>query len=292
MKKSDLNGGDLTESDSLDFRYLYSALSSEMEAACTYEYMRESQILRDTLNAPAENERRKKALELQSPFLLSLTPEQCVRLMLALQMAGFPKSWKRLSDTSRTKLVSLLAGSKNRTKRGDKQLYPPVIIEQGWPEFDHSENCWRVGQLEPFELSLFRKWEHSGRKCFFGFIRIDCAYNETEARDAFKNEFKKHWPKTRGGGAPKWRERLKQLAVMRIWKWKRDQWKRLNLVAKFCNYKGCVREATAWEERCSLGYGDREPMSEAAKVEMSRARSDARTFFQSLFFPDEEPLSW
>ena len=53
-------------------------------------------------------------------------------------------------------------------------------------EFDPLENCWRVGQLEPFELSLFKGWEHSGRPLFFGFIRIDRTYNETEAVEAFR----------------------------------------------------------------------------------------------------------
>src|SRR5262249_46428205 len=138
--------------------------------------------------------------------------------------------------------------------------------------------------------SLFKGWEYSGRKCFFGFIRIDCTYNETEASKAFKNEFRKRRPKTSGGGRANWRARLTQLAVMRIWKQEPDQWKRLKLVAEFCGYKGCMEELAAYKERCKEGHGN-EPMGDAAKVEISSARSEARKFFQSLF-PGEEPLSY
>lgn len=97
------------------------------------------------------------------------------------------------------------------------------------------------------------------------------------------------WEK-KGGGDAKWRDRLNQLAVMRIWKHERNQWKRLKLVAKFCGYKGCIQEADAYEKRCKEGDAD-EPMGNAAKVEMSRARSEARKSFQGLF-PREEPLSY
>jgi hypothetical protein len=282
-----------------DFRDLFpSPPSSEIEAACLYEYMRESQTLRGALNASTEKERRKIGSQLVTPFFLSFTEDRFFRLMVALQEAGFPKPWKRLSKPSQKQLVALLAESMERTMRRDKRLYPPVIIEQGWQEFDYSENCWRVGQLQPFELSLFKRWEHSGRKCFFGFIRIDRAYSETEAVEAFTNEFRKHWPKTRGGGGAKWRERLKQLAVMRICAHERKrsagdyikQWKRVQLVAEFCGYHGCVKEAAAYEKRCEEGRGD-ESMSKAAKVEISSACSEARKFFQSLF-PREEPLSY
>lgn len=207
--------------------------------------------------------------------------------MLELHNAGFPKPWSQVLNECKTQLVSLLANSAERATQRDKTLYPPVIIEQGAAEFVH-DGCWRVGQLEPFELSLFR--EHSGRKCFFGFIRIDRAYNETEAVEAFRQEFRKRWPKTKGGGSTNWSERLKQLVVMRIWKQEPDRWRRLKLVAELCGYKGCVEELAAYNERCKEGYGD-EPMNAVAKVEMSRARAKGRKFFQSLF-PGEEPLSY
>jgi hypothetical protein len=289
MKKFD--GFDLVES--LDFRFLHSASPSDIETACKYEYMRESQALRDAL---AKGE--KKGPVLPSRFLPVLTFPQLGRLMLALQKAGFPTPWKRLAKVSRKRLVSLLAQSREETMRGDKAaeippIYPPLVIETV-----HFDSLAKDHELpyhwpsEPSEPSLFQTWERSGRKYFFGFIRIDEDYNETEAVAAFRAWFRAHYAKTKGGGGPKWRNRLKQLAVMRIWKHERNQWKRLQLVAKFCRYKGCVKEAAAYKERCKQeGHGD-EPMSDAAKVEMSSARAEAREFFQRLFSGCEKPLSY
>jgi hypothetical protein len=267
-----------------DFRDLFPLPpSSEIEAACLYEYMRESQTLRDAITGE-----RKSGQGLPSPFLPNLTLPRLGYLIVKLQSAGFPKPWKQLSKRLQTLLFSLLVTGAKRP--GDTKLYPPVIIEQGGPEFDYSENCWRVGQLQPFELSLFKRWEHSGRKCFFGFIRIDTAYNETEAVEAFRNEFRNRWPKRKRGGARQYHDLLNKLAVMRIWKNKRDQWNRLKFVAELCGYKGCVNELAAYKERCKQGYGD-QPMGNSAKVEMSMARNEARAFFQRLF-PGEEPLSY
>jgi hypothetical protein len=76
---------------------------------------------------------------------------------------------------------------------------------------------------------------------------------------------------------------LKALSVMRIWKvHKRDPWKRLELVANTCAYAGCVNELAEYKERCSQGRGD-EPMSNAPKAEMSKARKDALSCLQSHF---------
>jgi len=281
----------------LDAECDFQGLSSEeIETACAYEYMRESRTLRDALNARTEDERKKKSQDLpSSPFFLSLTEAQFVLLKLALQRSGFPKPWKRLSKKVQKQLVSLIRKSTKGAMRGDKVIYPPVIIEDGSPELDHFEGHWRVGQLEPFELSLFKRWERSGRRCFFGFIRIDRGYNETEAIEAFKKEFRKRWGKTKGGNRERSGARLKNLAVMRLWKrfpgrGYLEIYKRLNLVAEFCGYTGCVKEAAEYKERRQVGRGD-EPISKAAEVEMSSARSDARTFFQTLF-PGEEPLSY
>jgi hypothetical protein len=84
---------------------------------------------------------------------------------------------------------------------------------------------------------------------------------------------------------------LKALSAMRIWRvHKRNQWKRLGLVAKVCGYKGCVKELAEYKERCSQARGD-EPMSNTAKVEMSKARKDALSCFQHLF-PGEKPSNF
>jgi len=83
---------------------------------------------------------------------------------------------------------------------------------------------------------------------------------------------------------------LKELSVMRLYKAARKPWKRLELIANVCCYKGCVEEWKAYKERCKQGRGD-EPMGQIAKTEMSDARKGARTFFKSLF-PAEEPSNW
>jgi hypothetical protein len=120
-------------------------------------------------------------------------------------------------------------------------------------------------------------------------FRLDEAYDMTAACAAFKAWFLKRYAKRKKGNS-QFYGKLNQLAVMRIRKREREQWKRLKLVAKFCGYNGCVKEAAAYKERCNQGRGD-QPMSDAAKVEMSSASADAREFFQRLF-PREEPLSY
>jgi hypothetical protein len=147
------------------------------------------------------------------------------------------------------------------------------------------------------EERLLEQWRETayygaapGRNYFFGLFRLDETYNESEAVKAFRAWFRERHAKTKGGGAPQWRARLNQLAVMRIWKREHAQWKRLKRVAKFCGYKGCEDEWAEYEERCGQGRGD-EPMSKAASVEMSDARKGALIYFQSLF-PGLNPLSY
>ena len=84
---------------------------------------------------------------------------------------------------------------------------------------------------------------------------------------------------------------LKALSVMRIWKLhNRNQWKRLKLVAKNCDYEGCARESEEYERRRRRAHGN-QPMSDDAKVEMSKARAHALSFFHRLF-PWEMPSNY
>jgi hypothetical protein len=247
--------------------------------------MLESGMLRGALNAPGEDERKEKAYCLRTPFFLGLSEERFFRLKVALQRAGFPAPWKELSEVSRTELVSLLTGTKNLL---------PVVIEQGWPEFDYSENCWRVGLLKLSESSLFKGREHSGRGYFFGFIRIDQDYSETEAVEAFRNEFRKRWGKRKGGGGAKWQAKLNDLVVMRICKQFRDRdpIKRVEHVARLTTSgfagckKWCKERQKAIREKRYVERG----ISQAAHEETSHARAEACRFFQTLF-PGEEPLN-
>jgi hypothetical protein len=84
---------------------------------------------------------------------------------------------------------------------------------------------------------------------------------------------------------------MKALSVMRICKLHKGKpWKKLELVAKVCGYKGCVSEAAEYKSRCKEGRGDR-PMGKTAQTEMSDARSRALKFFQRLF-PGETPSNY
>src|SRR5436190_2004741 len=127
MKEVDFDEDNLSET--VDFRFLDSASPSQIEAVCLYEYMCESQTLRDALNAARDDERKRGTYGLLSPFFLSFVAAQFLRLMVKLQCAGFPKPWKRLSKAFQRRLVSLLAGSTKRIARRDKKRYPPLIIE-------------------------------------------------------------------------------------------------------------------------------------------------------------------
>jgi hypothetical protein len=222
-------------------------------------------------------------------------------LLVALLEVGFPKPWNQLTKAAREELVRVIS----RWYAERKKSYPPVMIKAGVPERDYEREMaspiWRLtlsdreSHWPPKSPTDSFFAEQSKRKYFYGFIQIDEGYNETEAVEAFRAWFRERWGKTKGGNRERWGAQLKNLVVMRLWKrfprrHYRELYKRLNLVAQFCGYKGCVKEAAEYKERCGEGRGD-EPISKAAEVEMSRARSEARTFFQSLF-PGEEPLSW
>jgi hypothetical protein len=87
------------------------------------------------------------------------------------------------------------------------------------------------------------------------------------------------------------RSYLKALCVMRICKLHKSKpWKKLELVAEVCGYKGCRIEAAEYKSRCKQGHGDR-PMGKAAKTEMSDARARALEFFRRLF-PGETPSNY
>ena len=271
-----------------NFKPLLPGLSSkEIKTLCLYEYMRESQALRDLHDQDDASNR--PVVRVRPAFADKFGWDATLRLVLALRNAGFPNPWKALSKSARDQLSQAFTGWDDERKKN----YPPVVIEPALERDLEREQeqgarfpIWRIRSFEP-EL---RRCQRSRRKYFYGLIRIDEAYNETEAVKAFRNEFRKRWPTTRGGGGTDWRARLNQLAVMRIRKHERDPWKRLKLVTEFCHYKGCRDEVTAYKERCKQGRGD-EQMGKTTQVEMSNARAEARAFFQSLF-EGEEPLSY
>jgi hypothetical protein len=258
--------------------------SKQVEACCYYEYFRESAAMREAFK------------EVRPMPLKGYRDEDgdYARLSFALRMAGFPVQWNQLNCDRRKELANVLAW---RAK--DKRKHPPLVVSELPLE------CFYHPDVQDEELK--RWWEkayvaasfsdaesfpyHDGHSYCYGLFRLDESYNETEAGEAFKTWFTKRRDKTKGGGRNTWKAKLNNLVVMRIWNKERDQWKRLKLVAELCGYKGCKEELVEYEWRCGQGRGPDEPMSSAAKVEMSSARSEARIFFQGLF-PGEEPLSY
>jgi hypothetical protein len=149
-----------------------------------------------------------------------------------------------------------------------------------WPPESERDVCFFGSQLQ--------------RKYFYGFIRIDEGYNQTEKADAFKTWLSERYRKTKGGGTSDWRAKLNNLVVMRLWnRFRNDPIKRVEHVAKLtiAGFNGCK---TFWNDRRKAVREKRsveQRISKAANEEMSRARKDALKYFQSLF-PREKPLSY
>jgi hypothetical protein len=84
---------------------------------------------------------------------------------------------------------------------------------------------------------------------------------------------------------------LKALSTLRISKlYKKNRWKRLEYVAKFCGYEGCVREFAEHKHRKNRWQAT-EPISSQARKEMSGARTRALKIFQ-YFFPWGMPSNY
>ena len=264
-----------------------------------------SAIAAITSSSPAGRRRR-----VLPSFGENMFPSETFRLVLALQKAGFPKPWNRLNKNARQELVSAISDWDDQRKKCN----PPILIEETKPErnLERESEIMDVGRVPhvPFPIwrleplpgrELGRDWGPSDRrKYFFGFIRIDEGYNETEAVKAFRAWFKDHWRETKGGGSPKWQAKLNDLVVMRVSKrFRDDPIKRVEHIVKFTipgskrvGFKGCKEW---WKDRCrakkaKLGFVNGR-LSKATNEEMSKARADALKFFQSLF-PGERPLSW
>jgi hypothetical protein len=292
---------------------------AEREAACKYEYMRESQLLRDKLKVPRSAESLKgqkegvqeKRVNAADKFLRGETVPWGGQfwLRVALLKSGFPKPWKCLTKQAQKEFVTVIG----RSAESRKNAYPPVLIKAGAPELvspgvpGRSSNVWRL-MLSEHEFHWPPQSEtdtcffgsQAKREYFYGFIRIDEAYNQTELRAAFTTWLKGRYDKTKsgGGGWPQWQGKLNDLVVMRVWNafpGKKNVIKRVEHVANLTTtgFKGCKKY---WKEYCkakkSGHYVDhRMSESKAANEEMSRARTEALKFFQRLF-SGEKPLSW
>jgi hypothetical protein len=135
------------------------------------------------------------------------------------------------------------------------------------PDKPYDRIYWR---LEPSEPQLLHGWEQSERKYFFGFIRIDEGYDQTDACDAFKTWFVAKF-RQRTHGNPQFWAKLLQLAAMRV----RHSYKRIDrqrLLAKLTGKAAYKRD------------------QRVADIQLSRDCKGALEFFQSLF-RGQRPIS-
>jgi hypothetical protein len=154
------DGGDLSKS--VDFRFLRDSSRAEMEAACKYEYMRESQALRNFLGT------QKHATQATVSPWMDLTLVKGLDWMVLLQRAGFPRSWRMLTKTERQNLVSILATSEDQHPNAPES---PVRIEPAAVELDEIERtpddwCTYHWRLEPREPKLIQQhnWSNFGTR--------------------------------------------------------------------------------------------------------------------------------
>src|SRR5215510_505018 len=99
--------------------------SPEIETACKYEYMRESQRLRDAVQRDGH------------PVLPSFLQEnlnwyEVLRLMSALRKARFAKPWNSLKPNAKRELILTVSEWDEERKKSD----PAVVIEDATPVRD------------------------------------------------------------------------------------------------------------------------------------------------------------
>jgi hypothetical protein len=261
---------------------------NEIETACKYEYMRESQVLRDEIeNFQADWNRTFKPFNSSGAIIASrprhvlpsfahenLRASERYHLVYdALWKGGFPKPWNQLDQRAKNELIKRITG----WKADRKKSHPPLIIEEASPKPDeklnydpdkpHDRLYWR---LIPSEPRLLHAWEQSGRKYFFGFIRVDESYSKKETCEFFNKWLATQFAK-RTHGNPQFLGKLLQLAAMRV----RHHYKRRDR-------KGILADLTG-----KAAYkGD----EHVADIQLSRDCKDALQFFQSLF-RGQRPIS-
>jgi len=275
--------------------------SNEVEACCYYEYFRESAAM---LGAFKE----------AHPMPLTGDAWDSIRLRSALTMADFPVAWNKVElDRKKelTKVVLAWHASDTDTLKHPALVvselplecfyHPDVqdeVLKRWWEKTYVSASFSDAESPETLEEFLTRGTfpycdEHTYSYWLF---RLDESYNETEAKKAFKEWFKKRYPQTKGGNRERWRAKLNDLVVMRLRKrfpGKSNVIRRVQHVAELttAGFAGCK---AFWNDRQKAIRAKRnvdQQMSKAANEEMSRARADALKFFQSLFL-GEMPMSY
>jgi hypothetical protein len=261
------------QTEDYDFRWAKDASNELLRAGCLYEYARESQQFRCLLVVTDLRRKQQRfgtvpVIEFEGDsagfvYLYRSGWHRWLKDFTSQLVAN--KSFAELLRTSRIKVeksLEALPGYSILPKAVElpgRHIGIPglqdLLIQIDWRRYTDKE----IGE----EMAKFAK-----------------AYRPPDEKE----------PRRLGQRLTTERSYIKALSVMRIWKHERNQWKRLNLVKKACGYKGCVRELKEYKKRCDQGHGA-QPMSNNAKAEMSRARADARSFFQRLF-AGEKPSNY
>ena len=245
-----------------------------LSAGCLYEYARESHKFRCLL---VLNNRKR---EERSGGLMFIKYEENSDGNVHLIRSGWDrwlgdfaeelianKSFAELLRTSGSKVwksLDALAGY---------DLYPKAIELPGR----------HINVPGMQEVVIQIDWRHYDNKEIGAEMARWAASNRPESEPEPHRTGKKRESKVRAD--------LKALSALRIWKLhRRNPWKRLEYIAEFCGYKGCVREFAEYNQRRDRGHAV-EPISNQARTEISDARTRALNLFR-YFFPWGKPSNY
>lgn len=291
--------------DDYDFRIWTPGASTKLlEAGCIYEYARESSKLRGLLLLIDDAQKRS---DLGYSSYEGLRQEHVVhRIGSAVYwLADFADrladnvSFAELVRTSRESVEQSLVQQPLRFPLTAILFAPPSPDEERmpwpwkpWSQF-YPEALKSVAAGEDIRMPERQLSAYGSEKIAIEIRWAD--FTDTQIAREMKRFVESWRPQNENCKAPTQERRpraiigshLKDLSVMRIWKRESKTWDRLRSVAKICRYKACVSESAEYETR-RRNWRPKESMAPAAKTEMSKARTRALEYFQSLF-PGEQP---
>jgi hypothetical protein len=303
--------------DDYDFAWIKGASIEVLEAGRIYEYARESPKLRGLLVLVDPKRKRE-------PFEIETRPRTGTQLRLLCSFQGLREedaartlgsgalrwlsrfadeladnqTFAQLLRTRENEMKGFIPKLRLRFPLKPMELATPSFLDYGPPPWPWRpwRNVWVLGEAGA-QVFPDRKIEDDGSEKIAITVRWRDFTNSKIAEEMKKLAARNRPPSepqpNRKGQRPEEtiRADLKALSVMRIWKLHTGKpWKRLNVVANVCRYKSCMREAAEYKRRRKAWY-ERQPMSQAAKTEMSEARSRALSFFRRLF-REEKPSNY
>ena len=274
----------------------------ELQAACLYEYMRESQTLRTRIAEPG-GPAGKVGLRIAGWEFTDYG-----RLYSTLEVTSFPKPWKKLEAEARTNLVEALTELIRKTP----EIHPPLVITelQVLPTFYSKDDPQNIKWQTPGPVVFGSVHEQFA---FFGSISIDDAYNEGEAVEAFRKWYAEKYAKRKGGGSLGHKSKLNDLSALRVRHCEGNRARRFELLFKATGMKSydtkekrsklrptdSLRDVAASRSPHAKGMvefiggivrpPDSNPTGTADAV-LHRSCVSAVAFFKTLF-PAETPLS-